>query len=671
MSAWSSRSDLRLYAAGGVMVAAFAALAIGGSPIGSRAFFVALAVAVAAYGTALLLAITSPPPTRRVVLIALAIALAMRVPLAMTPVGDRSDIFRYLWDARLQRAGLNPYDVVPSDPAVAHLHPGDARRVNNSSVPSPYPPAAQLFFRLATLAGESVYVMKAAVIVCDALVGLLLWQWLTWLKRNPLLVIAYAWSPLVVIEVAASGHFDAAGALLVLATAAAISRGRRGTAATTFAASIAMKFLPIVLAPLLWRRLRIRDAAVGLLVLLVLYAPYMSGPRVPLGSIPDVIDRFRFNAPVFELVEHHLGAHAAVGVAVFAGLAVATFVRMRRRVTDPGAWAWPMAATLVCSPLAYPWYLVWLAPFLVTRGTAPLLAWTISILPVYYVWELAKRGERWAVPPLLVAIEYGLVAIAAVSVLWVVKASRGAARRLAAIPRPLKTMRVSVVVPTHNERDAIGRVLHDIPSALVSEVVVVDSDSTDGTPEMAAALGARVVREPRRGYGRACLTGIQAASAPDVVVFLDGDYSDRPGELADLLAPIREGRADIVIGSRLAGRMQPGAMPPYAVWGNRFAAWLIRRLYGVHITDLGPFRAARAEVLQNLALRETTYGWAVEIIVRGARRGYRIAEVPVSYFPRIGRSKISGTVRGAVGASYGILSGVLKYRFRPDHGPEE
>lgn len=435
-------------------------------------------------------------------------------------------------------------------------------------------------------------------------------------------------------------------------------------AGAAFAASVAMKFLPIVLAPLLWRRLRVRDAAVGATLLVALYAPYVSDWRLPLGSIVNVVDEFRFNAPVFALLESRLGAHTAVAVAVLAGLTVAAAFAMRGRVTDPGAWAWPMAAALVCSPIVYPWYLVWLAPFLITRGTVPLLVWTASILPVYAAWELGRRGERWAVPSAIMTIEFGLVGIAAVLLPWI----RRGARRTASDPAPprgaLETMRVSVIVPTHNERDAIGRVLRDIPSALVSEVIVVDSNSDDGTPDIAASLGARVVHEPRRGYGRACLTGIKAASTPDVIVFLDGDYSDRPAELPDLLGPIRAGRADIVVGSRLAGRLQPGAMPRHARWGNRFAAWLIRRLYGVHVTDLGPFRAVRAEVLPALDLRETTYGWAVEVIVRGALGGHRLVEVPVSYHPRIGRSKISGTLRGTVGAGYGILSGVLKHWLR-------
>ncbi|HTP32166.1 MAG TPA: TIGR04282 family arsenosugar biosynthesis glycosyltransferase [Candidatus Acidoferrales bacterium] len=225
-------------------------------------------------------------------------------------------------------------------------------------------------------------------------------------------------------------------------------------------------------------------------------------------------------------------------------------------------------------------------------------------------------------------------------------------------------MRVSVIIPTRNEAEALAHVLADLPAGLVHEVLVVDSSSTDGTPDVAARMGARVIAEPRRGYGQACLTGIAHASSPDIVVFLDGDYSDRPAELPALLAPIVEGRADIAIGSRLSGSRARRAMPWHAAFGNRLAAFLINVLFRQHITDLGPFRAARADVLRRLALAETTYGWAVEMILKGALHGCRVVEVPVSYHPRIGQSKISGTVRGTVGAAWFIFSRILRYSLR-------
>jgi glycosyltransferase involved in cell wall biosynthesis len=225
-------------------------------------------------------------------------------------------------------------------------------------------------------------------------------------------------------------------------------------------------------------------------------------------------------------------------------------------------------------------------------------------------------------------------------------------------------MRISVIIPTHNEAQAIGRVLAELPSDLVSEVIVVDSNSNDGTPLIAAAMGARVVREPRRGYGRACLTGLANANNPEVVVFLDGDYSDRPSELPILLTPIIDGHAEITLGSRLGQNRNSGALPWHQSFGNRLAAALINLLYGLKISDLGPFRAVRADVVQSLALEEPTYGWAVEMILKGALAGFRIVEVPVSYHARIGKSKISGTLKGTLGATWFILSLIVRYYFR-------
>ena len=224
-------------------------------------------------------------------------------------------------------------------------------------------------------------------------------------------------------------------------------------------------------------------------------------------------------------------------------------------------------------------------------------------------------------------------------------------------------MRVSVVIPTHNEARSIGRVLADVPPGIVTEVLVVDSNSTDGTAEIAATMGARVLHESRRGYGRACLTGISNVQNPDIVVFLDGDYSDRPAELPLLLGPIIEGRADITLGSRVVAERNHAALPWHQRFGNRLAAILITFLYRVQITDLGPFRAARIDVLHALDLEQATYGWAVEMILKGAKAGFRIVEVPVSYHPRIGTSKIGGTVRGTIGAGWYILTLIARYYF--------
>lgn len=220
--------------------------------------------------------------------------------------------------------------------------------------------------------------------------------------------------------------------------------------------------------------------------------------------------------------------------------------------------------------------------------------------------------------------------------------------------------RIAVVIPALDEEQAIGDVVRSVP-ALVHEVVVVDNGSRDRTAEVARAAGARVVAEPRRGYGQACLTGIAALAAADVVVFLDGDRSDEPGKLAALVAPILEGRADMVIGSRSLGRRAPGAQPWHAVLGTRLCVGLMNLLAGSRATDLGPFRAITAEALRRLGMRDRDYGWTVEMQVKAARAGLRVVELPVDYRPRVGRSKVSGTVRGTLGAGYKIIATILRY----------
>jgi len=217
---------------------------------------------------------------------------------------------------------------------------------------------------------------------------------------------------------------------------------------------------------------------------------------------------------------------------------------------------------------------------------------------------------------------------------------------------------VAVIIPALNEEEAIGKVLAAIPN-WVDDVVVVDNGSTDRTAEVACECGARVVSEPRRGYGSACLAGIAALDEPDVVVFLDGDFSDHPEEMPSLVAPILDGEADLVIGSRVLGQHEPGALTPQARFGNRLACTLIRLLWKVSYTDLGPFRAIRHSTLKRLDMRDRSYGWTVEMQIKAAQEGLRVREVPVSYRRRIGRSKVSGTVKGVLGAGTKILSTIF------------
>jgi glycosyltransferase involved in cell wall biosynthesis len=227
---------------------------------------------------------------------------------------------------------------------------------------------------------------------------------------------------------------------------------------------------------------------------------------------------------------------------------------------------------------------------------------------------------------------------------------------------------VSVVIPALNEGASIGQVLAAIPRDKVEEIIVVDGGSTDDTAAIARAADARVIHESRRGYGRACAAGVAAADG-DILLFLDADGADDPAQIPDLLAPILAGEADVALGSRLAGKMAPDAMPWHQRFGNWLAAQLIRWLYGLPLTDLSPFRAIRRESLLALGMEEMTYGWPTEMIVKAARTGWRIVEVPVHYRPRSGgRSKISGTVRGTVLAAYHILRAIFRYAIGDESG---
>ena len=222
-----------------------------------------------------------------------------------------------------------------------------------------------------------------------------------------------------------------------------------------------------------------------------------------------------------------------------------------------------------------------------------------------------------------------------------------------------------VIIPAFNEQNSVGKVIQDIPKEWVTEIVVVNNNSNDNTVTVARNAGATVLEEPKQGYGNACLKGIayisQQTEKPDIVVFMDADYSDHPEELPQVIKPILEGKADMVIGSRALGERERGSMTPQQVFGNWLATKLLRWLYGAHFTDLGPFRAIRYEALMALGMKDRTYGWTVEMQLKAAKQKLRCTEVPVRYRQRIGLSKVSGTVKGTVMAGYKIIWTIIKY----------
>jgi glycosyltransferase involved in cell wall biosynthesis len=222
-------------------------------------------------------------------------------------------------------------------------------------------------------------------------------------------------------------------------------------------------------------------------------------------------------------------------------------------------------------------------------------------------------------------------------------------------------MKISVVIPTLNEAQAIAEVVASVPKDGVAQIIVVDNGSIDGTAERASAAGAQVIHEPRRGYGSACLAGAKAARSSDIIVFLDGDRSDDPRQLDLIAAPLIQKQADLTIGSRIGGELERGSMPLHGRLGNRFIVFILRGLYGVRITDIGSFRAIRTRALFNLNMEQMTYGWPVEMVVKAARKGLRIKSIPIRYRKRIGVSKVTGTLRGSILAAYYMFLVPLMY----------
>jgi len=412
---------------GTLYFAASIVVAVTQTPLGSPLFFVCAATITAAYLAIIVLFRRTPEVPHSIVTSALLLSIAFRVPLVVPPVNFNSDMVRYVWDGRVQLRGYNPYQVVPADPAMSATHDDDTRRMPSLRARTPYPPAAQLFFRLSVWIHDSARTMKIALALCDLLTILIVWRWLPLIGRPEWLVIAYAWNPLVVLEIAHSGHIDALGALWIAASAYWLTRRRTALASIAFVLAVATKLLPIVLVPLFWARVRTRDVAVGATLLGLLYLSYTANGSLPFGAVPSVIAHIRFNGPLFRAIARVSTPEAAAMFAVGAGLVVAAWCRWKLGSDNPAAWAWPMAIALAGAPVIYSWYLLYFTPFLLTVGTIPLVAWTITVLPTYIVWRLAyDHGAPWVVPPVVLVFEFALPIAVSVFLLARTRHARGA-----------------------------------------------------------------------------------------------------------------------------------------------------------------------------------------------------------------------------------------------------
>ncbi len=403
----------RLYGLAAILLVSLTICSQNFSRRGEPSFFIPLAVAGLAYLLTIRELFSAPEFPKHVILFGLALSALWHFQFLRMPPGVDDDIHRYVWDGRVQRLGYNPYIVVPSDLALAGLHTPETRTLNNPEVPSPYPAGAQLFFRAVTSIHESTFALKVAFVICDFAIVFVLLDVLRRTRQGEHWVLAYAWHPLLAIEVAGSGHVDIVGVLLLLVSAASLVRRWRAVAAISFGLAVAVKFLPIVLLPLYWKRVRLRDAALAAIGIALLYAPFLNHGRIPIGSLGTYVQRFRFNDPVFATLERVAAPQFVAGLALLVGFLTAIWMRKKRAEGSAEAFAWPMAASLFCAPVVYPWYLLWILPFLRSTSTLPILVWTLSILPTYYVWHLRTVGRPWLVPDWIVILEYGSVAVAA------------------------------------------------------------------------------------------------------------------------------------------------------------------------------------------------------------------------------------------------------------------
>jgi alpha-1,6-mannosyltransferase len=413
-----------LLLAGAAYTAATFTLTMTGAVLGSPLFYGVIAVTGGIYAAVLLVVWRRRDAPRALLALAFLLAIAIRAPLLLGDIGPDNDMMRYVWDGRVQTLGYNPYHVLPDDPALAHTHNEETGAMPSARARTPYPPASQLFFRLVVTIKDSSHAMKLALVVCDLLTLLVVWRWLVATGRNEWLALAYGWNPFVVLEVAHSGHIDALGALWIAACAWAMARHRTMLASIAYVTAVATKLLPIVLLPLFWKRVRLRDAVAGAAAFGLFYLPFLGGPGLPLGAVPNVVERIRFNGPIYLAIAWLSFPTVAAAFAVLAGLAVAVWARRRLEVGDPVAWAWPMAAALLCAPVIYPWYLLYFTPFLVAVATLPLLVWTFTVLGTYLVWYVPEYRVPWMVPPWYLVVEYGLVAMAGLAV-WRARRRQG------------------------------------------------------------------------------------------------------------------------------------------------------------------------------------------------------------------------------------------------------
>lgn len=575
------------------------------------------------------------------------------------------DFYRFIWDGwRVLEVGT-PYGIPPADffedtavpPAMQNL----LEWVNYPDFPTIYGPVLQLLFAMvAFFFGPDEIGLRIAFALASLILSALLLK-----RHSPERVALFAWNPLIVAESTLHLHPDI---LLALALFGSLIAGRRHPviAGICLGLSAGVKIVAFAAWPVL---LRLRPSALisAIATLSVLYGVFaIQGLGVGLDSTEIFATQWYFNAFAFEPLLHIFGpTWGRIATLAIAGILV-VWMHASAREFDRVPLAAIFGVILLFAPALNVWYLLWLLPFALDRREVwPYVA--SAVLPLAYLTGLNLEDytlEEFEVHPWALRLEWTLIGAAIAFDIWRER-QRGSGHK----PKqtPITNPKVSVVIPALNEEASIGPTVSGIlgvnPRGLI-EIVVTDNGSTDQTAVRAKAAGARVVSQPERGYGAACLAAISALDdQTNIILFMDADLSDVPEEAAKLIAPIIAGDADLVIGSRALGTVEKGAMSGPQKFGNWLAPTLVRLIWGVRYTDLGPFRAIRRTALEQLAMADRDFGWTIEMQVRAAKIGLRIKEHPACYRKRIGVSKISGTIRGVFLAGWKILFVIAREAF--------
>lgn len=633
--------------------------------------------------------------TRSTLLIVLLFAGIFRLSIVFAPPYLSDDIYRYVWDGRVQAAGINPYRYIPADEHLQSLrdeqiYPKINRRDYAHTM---YPPAAELMYFLTTRISESVTWMKLTIVGFELIAVWILMELLASFGMPRQRVLIYAWHPLAVWEFAGSGHVDPlAFAFIALAL---LARRRHWETATGVALGLATlaKLFPIVLFPALYKRWGWKMPVALATTIFLGYLPYIGvGPLGVLGFIPGyaqergIVSGEQFF--ILGLADRLLGG-VKLPNAIFLSFAcvvllgLALWSVLKRENDHLGYLKRSLVlgtAFMVLFAPHFPWYFAWLILFLCFVPSIPVSYLTVVSFVLYATWIIEKSESVFALKGVLY-IPWALLGTIAFlnrkkPPTGVLNQTLSGASDATASHRdfslnndhsPRAALRtpesrrsnsgVVVLIAALNEEETIGEVVRAVPRDIAGEIIVIDNGCEDLTAEKAHSAGARVITEPRRGYGSAFQAGVKALG-PDceIVAFLDGDGSDFPEKLGALVQPILDGTHDFVLGSRILGQREPGSMIFHQVFAAYLIGFLIRTLYGVHYTDMGPFRAIRRDALESLGMREETYGWPLEMQMRAAGAGLRILEVPIDYRQRAGgASKISGTLKGSFLAAARIL----------------